>query len=237
MLNYEIVEEFTRKINQEKAFFDRYTLIKTGKLPSENFNAKLHPKLSEKAKEFGFELKFFNMILQLDSTNENIIEANEIWHRIHSNDPHVLIFNSYLHAKILALNSYIIHDMKHFADDIIAMTWMLKQEQPFDDICVSSIGQCYSDEKRPKLIEFDEYMDFLLFLNDFDNAYKHSYANNATMLLGRDEPCIYALYSKKNKKYKSPAIMGMSLAKLVENFNAFYTLAMKTIEKLCTDTE
>ena len=42
------------------------------------------------------------------------------------------------------------------------------------------------------------HLEFLRLLNDISNAYKHSFVNSELMLVGRDEPGVYALELKWN---------------------------------------
>lgn len=221
------VISYFEKIARERDLFSKYTLIQTGKTPSENFNCNILPKLSEKATEYGFTVKLLHMISSLDITNENIILVNDIWTMLRANSSQTIVFNTYYWTKLNQLCAYIVYDIRHFIDQIIAMTWILNQSEPVTKVKVDCIGEYLYDSEFSL---FDKYLSFLQQLNDISNAYKHSLSNDMTSLIGRDEPCIFALDGNHNKNIFKPKLYGISLKDLVASFNSFYKDAFRILE-------
>lgn len=231
-----IFNEYQEKLNKEKELFKKYVHIDTGKLPSENFNGNIISFLSDTTEENGLFLKWMNMLCQLDETNNNIISACKLWELIKDDHPKKYVFNTSIFFKIQALNSYIIHDIKRSIDDIISTIDFLKNNCKC--IKVDCIGRNFYDNKRPclsKIGHFDEQRDFLIKVNDLENAYKHSFTNNFSNLYGKDEPCIFAVYSKNNLNFKNAKIIGITLKELTEEYNTFYNKAKCIVEALCNE--
>ena len=197
-------------------------------MPTENMNVKLLPRLSKKAQDYGFLLKLINMITGLDQTNKNLITLNENWLFLNQNFEKVSIFNSSIYNSINSLNSYVIHDIKHFIDDTISICWVLSQPAIVTDVEIDSIGKYKNN--TADYHDFDKFNSFFDIVNDIENAYKHHISNNMSSLYGRDEPCIFALYAKGNKSFLNPELKGISLKVLVTEFNKFYKYSMNLIE-------
>ena len=231
LTDVQIGTTYLEKIATERAWFYKYTLIQTGKTPSENFNCNILPQLSTKAVDYGFTVKLLNMISGLDITNENIVLVNDIWTMLQTNDSQTIVFNTYYWAKLNQLCAYIVYDIRHFVDQIIAMTWVLTQAEPFVNVKVDCIGAYLHDSK---FTLFDNHILFLQQLNDISNAYKHSISNDMASLIGRDEPCIFALDGNHNKNVFNPKVYGISLKDLVASFNSFYKDAFKILEGINT---
>lgn len=223
------VISYCEKIAREIDLFSKYTLIRTGKTPSENLNCNILPKLSTKAEECGFTIKLLNMISSLDITNENIILVNDIWTMLRANDSQTIVFNTYYWTKLNRLCAYIVYDIRNFVDQIIAMAWILDQSEPFAKVKVDCIGAYLHDSKFSL---FDSHISFLQQLNDISNAYKHSISNDMASLIGRDEPCIFALDGNHNKNVFNPQMYGIALRELITLFNLFYKDAFVILENL-----
>lgn len=95
----EAMIEYDEKVKQQKEWVEKYPLIKTGKVPIENFNFEFLPELSEKAKEYGFTILLIQLVAELDITNENIVEYCDLWKEIRTQSGRFLIENSYLNFK------------------------------------------------------------------------------------------------------------------------------------------
>lgn len=229
LIDEQKVIAYFEKIATERALFSKYTLIRNGKTPSENLNYNMLPKLSAKAEEYGFTLKIVNMISSLDITNENIVLVNDIWTMLCTHNSQTIVFNTYYWTKLNRLSAYIVYDIRHFVDQIIAMAWILAQSEPFSKVKVDCIGAYLHDSDFSL---FDEHLSFLQQLNDISNAYKHSISNDMTSLIGRDEPCVFALDGNHNKNVFNPQMYGISLRELITLFNSFYQTAFKILENL-----
>ena len=112
-------EEYYKQLELERQWFDKYTLIRTGKLPSEVFNSTILPSRTDKIVQYGFEIKFMNMVCSLDTTNVNLLQAYQLWEKIR--DRSIADSNQWIFNYINSLNSYIIYDIRHFIDDIISV--------------------------------------------------------------------------------------------------------------------
>lgn len=209
--------------------FEKYKLISTGKKPFENISYALLPQLSAKAKEYGFEYKLINMICSLDSTNESIILINKLWELIRSQNGLVLICNTYFYNKYCRLCAYVIHDMRHFVDQMIVIVWVLSQSNRIEKIKVDCIGK-YLEQN--KFTVFENYKLFMQKLNDISNAYKHSASNDLQMFIGRDEPCLFALDANHNRNFLHPKLDGITINNLVNEFNSFYHYCLSLIASL-----
>lgn len=119
----EAMIEHDEKVKQQKGWIEKYPLIKTGKVPIENFNDKVLPKLSKKAVDYGFQILLIQLVAELDITNENIVEYCDLWKEIRTKSGRFLIENSYLNFKESHLGKSIVHDLKHFADMMIATVY------------------------------------------------------------------------------------------------------------------
>lgn len=227
---FKTLVEYRATIEKEKALMEKFVLIETGKTPHENFNVSCLPTIPEEVDEqYGLTMSLIHLISGLDSTNLNLIEAYVLWAE---EEIKRITFNTFYFSRMWKLNTYIIHDIKYFVDMIIAITWLIAQKGVESEIKVSSIGQ-YLHQKGKDFTLFDEYRDFFNTVNDIENAYKHSVPNVQNNLIGRDEPCIFALYSRNNKNIFNPELHGVSLKVLIQEFNKFYHFSLNQIEELC----
>ena len=223
--------EYDEKVKQQKEWLEKYPLIKTGKVPIENFNVRLLPKLSQKAVDYGFHILLMQLVNELDITNENIVDYFELWREKHENSGRVCVINNYLYAKERYLGKSIVHDLKHFADMMISIVWTLSQEDVVTKVEIDGIGKYLKNKKS--LGCFSEYVDFLTVLNEMDNTQKHAVTNQMGMLIGRDEPCFYCIDSNHNKDIWHVGVKNVSVAQTIEQFNSFYKFSMDKISELC----
>lgn len=227
----EAMIEYDEKVKQQKEWVEKYPLIKTGKVPIENFNFEFLPELSEKAKEYGFTILLIQLAAELDITNENIVEYCDLWKEIRTQSGRFLIENSYLNFKESHLGKSIVHDLKHFADMMISIVWTLSQEDVVTKVEIDGIGKYLKNQKS--LGCFSEYVDFLTVLNEMDNTQKHAVTNQMSLLAGRDEPCFCCIDSNHNKDIWNVSVKVVSVAQTIEQFNSFYKFSMDKISELC----
>lgn len=228
----EAMFEYDEKVKQQKEWIEKYPLIKTGKVLIENFDIKLIPTLSKKAKEYGFQILLIQLVAELDITNENIVEYCDLWKEIRTKSGRFLIENSYLNFKESHLGKSIVHDLKHFADMMISIVWTLSQEDVVTKVEIDGIGKYLKNKKT--LGCFSEYVDFLTVLNEMDNTQKHAVTNQMGMLIGRDEPCFHCIDSNHNKDIWHVGVKNVSVAQTIEQFNSFYKFSMDKISELCS---
>ena len=220
------ISAFLERIEEEKAWGESYPLLQTGKLPLDGFSFKSYPPFSEKATILGFEIKLLCMISALDTTNENIVEVCDIWNLLKLQTKEAIFFSNYYINRQSQLTAYIVYDLRRFVDQAISMTWMLTQDLPISKVKIDSIGKYLDD---PTFTVYDEFEEFLRLLNNISNTFKHSVVNDMTMVVGRDEPCVYAFDASNNKHLDSPQMQGITLRELVDKFNAFYKKAISEI--------
>lgn len=194
-----------------------------------NFNSYHDPYINE-------QLKFMKLITDLDVVNQNIIESHEIWEKIREEEKNVdfIMYNNYLFKRISKLQEYIVFDLRHFIDEIIATIAVIKDYISNDKVLISSIGE-YLSKKQEDFKDFDEFKDLFEKLDDLSNCYKHSYANSDFSAVGRDEDCFIALYSKYNNFSDNPTPYVVSINYIVQEFNKFYKYSFNLIDSLTSN--
>lgn len=232
--NVDVQEKILKQKAYDTELKKKNILIDTGILIHDNINMNKIPKISEALnEEYGFDIKFINLISGLSITNELICESNLLFDKIKNDFEEVLIFNSYSFIKLQKLNEYIVYDLKKYIDEVISITWLLKQKIYVEDIIINSIGEYFKKGKTYGYNEYDKFEKLFHNLNDLDNAYKHSYTNNAVPpTIGIEKNYIVVYYSKYGKKIKNPDKIDIKLDELINLFNVFYKYSYQLIEKL-----
>lgn len=137
------VAEYQKNLNRCKKYRKKYLLIDTGKEIIENCNVNILPKFnSYKDPYINEELKFMKLITDLDVVNQNIIESHQIWEKIKESELNIDIqtYNTYFYKRINKLHEYIVFDLKHFVDEIIATISIIKGYIVDNKVYISSIG-------------------------------------------------------------------------------------------------
>lgn len=233
-MNSQIMKEYQENLKKCQYYREKYLLIDSGKEIIEFYNARLMPKFNGYKDPFVNEQKkFMKLITDLDVVNQNIIESHEIWNRIvnNSDDPFLMVYNVYLYKRLDKLHEYIVFDLKHFIDEVIATISVIKGEILNDKILITSIGD-YIGKRNNKFHDLDEFKDLFEKLDDLSNSYKHSYANSDFSAIGRDEDYFVALYSKYNNFGQNPKPYVVSIDYIITEFNKFYKFTFDIIDKL-----
>ena len=131
------------------------------------------------------------------------------------------IYNTYKYKRLSKLHEYIVFDLKHFVDEIIATISIIRDFIIDNKVYISSIG-AYLSKKQSAFNDFDDFLDLFQKLDDLSNSYKHSYANSDLSVIGRDEDCFVALYSKYNNFDTNPTPYVVSINYVIDEFNKFY---------------
>ena len=238
IMNKEIIEkyqDYDENLKKCKFYREKYQLIDNGKEIIEAYNVNLAPKFNTfKDPYINEKVKFMKLITDLDFVNQNIIESYEIWEKIKKSgekNAEMVFYNTYLYNRINKLNEYIVFDLKHFIDEVLATISVIKNAIMNDKICISSIGD-YLHEKNDKFHEFDNFKNLFEKLDDLSNSYKHSYANSDFPAIGLNEDCFVALYSKHNNFSNQPIPYVVSINYIVEEFNKFYKFSFELIDSL-----
>src|SRR2546430_11830901 len=114
------------------------------------------------------------------------------------------VFSSYESAKAqndgrirehALLAEELVYRPRKTADELIALIHVLAIRQSTGAyptrVETDCIGRLLGDKNPPAWVV--PHLEFLRLLNDISNAYKHSFVNSELMLVGRDEPGVYAL--------------------------------------------
>ena len=230
----EILKSYQETLVKEKNQFKKYTLIDTGKMPSENFNTSLLPQINEKWRGYNFNSKLQTMICSLDTTNILLIKAYDLWDRLIKQDVETtVLYSTKSHYSYNQYCSHIIYDLKVFLDNIIAITWCLKQAEITGEIDADSVGCYFKDSIKDEMDHcFDSYESFLREVNNLENTYKHSIVNGTQLFLGTEEACIFAIDANRNKDYFNPTLSYTSVSQLISQFNDFYKFSFELINTL-----
>lgn len=234
----EIIEkyqDYDENLKKCKIYREKYQLVDNGKEIIEAYNVNLAPKFNSfKDPYINEEVKFMKLITDLDFVNQNIIESHEIWDKIKKsgeNNAEMVLYNTYLYNRINKLHEYIVFDLKHFIDEVIATISVIKGAIMNDQICISSIGD-YLNAKNDKFNYFDNFKDLFEKLNELSNSYKHSYANSDFSAFGQNEDCFVALHIQHNNFSNQPIPYVVSINYVVEEFNKFYKFSFELIDQL-----
>lgn len=231
----QIIKDYKNNLDKCKEYRKKYLLVDTGKEIIENFNVRLIPNFNGyKDPYVNEQLKFMKLITDLDVVNQNIIESHEIWgeiKKVENLNMQLQIYNTYKYKRLNKLHEYIVFDLKHFVDEIIATISIIRGFVRKNKVYISSIG-AYLSKKQSDFIDFDNFLDLFQKLDDLSNSYKHSYANSDLSLIGRDEDCFVALYSKYNDFDTNPTPYVISMNYVIDEFNKFYSFSFALIDKL-----
>lgn len=233
LISEESVLSYRLKIQKEKKLFEKFDLIETGKTPHENFSSDILPAFpSDVADKYSLKISLMQLVVGLDSTNLNLVEAYELWERIQKRD--YLIDNTFVFGRAWKLNTYIIHDIKYCVDMLISLVWWLSQPKICKKITINSVG-AYINRPDNDFDCFDNFLGFFRMVNDIENAHKHSLPNLHNVFIGSKEPTIYALVCSHNKDVFHPKLAGSSLKVLIQDFNKFYRFSLSLLLELANN--
>jgi hypothetical protein len=199
--------------------------INIGKQPEQHFNI-VHMLPLPADTPFGnMALKYTQIVFRLDHANLLIRE----------------VFRSYVRAKTaddgtithhLLLAEELVYWIRKTADELIALVHILNERQSAgaypDRINPDGIGPFLALKNIPAWAQ--PHCDFLRLLNEISNAYKHSFINSDAMLVGRDEPGVYALSLKRNDLEKATTLHNIRVTELVVRFDAFFQAALAELK-------
>jgi len=96
-------------------------------------------------------------------------------------------------------------------------------------ISPDAIGPLLALQNIPAWVQ--AHCDFLRLLNEISNAYKHSFINSDAMLVGRDEPGVYALSLQRNDLERATQLHNIRITELVVRFDAFFQAALAELKQ------
>lgn len=199
--------------------------INIGKRPEQHFNI-VHMLPLPADTPFGNMFsKYMQILTRLDHANLLIRELFESYTRGKG-----AVDGSITHH--LLLSEELVYWIRKTADELIALVHVLNERQSAgvypDRIKPDGIGPLLALKEIPTWAQ--PHCDFLRLLNDIANAYKHSFINSDAMLVGKDEPGIYALMLERNYLEKATTLHSIRVAELVVRFDAFFQAAVAELK-------
>lgn len=201
--------------------------------------------LSAKYSESKYNI-FFNFILAHKDIEDRIFYTNNLikgfwtqWHHITETlhmEPSPINSGKFINAEYsLIFHFYtgrdIVQNLKRIADECIILYCIALQKFKKDNTPLEDIGDYIN--KSDSFKDLDADIEFLKNLNKLSNACKHSLIP-INDKIGKDEPCIYAYETKRDKTGEFLYLLndfGFSLNYLVKAFNVFYTNFLKLLRQ------
>lgn len=235
MINFNVEDfiEYKDMLLLDEENKSKYILIENNHLIHENINSlKIKPIIPNDKDNYGLNIAILNMILSINITNELVIESHEIFNKIKCNSKDIQTLNSYYYAKYYELNKMIVHNIKHYCDEIITIFYLLSSPVIVSNIDIRSISSYFSlDEDKRK---YTNYEDFLNTILELDNSFKHSFSEVITpSRIGVKDNCIVTYYSKYGRNFLNPTMLSYKLDDIIVWFNSFYKEFVKKVEELC----
>lgn len=217
----ENIENYIRKIENDKKAKENNILIENGYFIHENLNAgKMRFNSVFKNDRYGLTNAVFRILSSMNITNEKIVESNKLYKEIKENINEVTLSNTYVFSKYNNLNESIIHDIKGYCDTLITIVYLEKKKEFVKDVEIGSIGEYLRSSNADRI--FKENEDFLDVINQLDSSYKHSFSNNMDpSRIGVYDNCIINYYSKYGKDIFNPVIISVKLDDIIKGFNEF----------------
>lgn len=208
-----------------KATMTNIPQVSTGKQPEQHLNV-VHMLPLPADTPFGnMAAKYSDIVLRLDHVNLLIREVFRGYARAKAADD-----GSITHHLLLA--EELVYWIRKTADELIALVHILNERQSSgaypERIDPDGIGPLLALKNIPAWAQ--PHCGFLRLLNEISNAYKHSFINSDAMLVGRDEPGVYALSLKRNDLEKETTLYNIRLTELVVRFDAFFQSALAELK-------
>lgn len=127
-------------------------------------------------------------------------------------------------------NEQAIYLLRRAADEMISLIWCLSEWQTKGgypkEIKIDCVGAFLNQSPEQHLNPCSQHVHMLAVLNEVANAFKHSFVDSDMNVIGRDEPCVYALSLDRNKLASGTQFHGVSLVWLAKALTAFYKEGM-----------
>lgn len=200
--------------------------ISTGKQPKQHFNV-VHMLPLPADTPFGnLALKYTQIILRADHVNLLVREVFKSYTRAKASDDGTITHH-------LLLAEELVYWLRKTADELIALVHIIGERQSAgvypERISPDGIGPLLALQEIPAWAQ--AHCDFLRLLNEISNAYKHSFINSDAMLVGKDEPGVYALSLQRNDLKRVTQLHNIRVAELVVQFDAFFQAAVADLKK------
>ena len=196
--------------------------IDNGKSPDERYSARLGFWLPPDSPYGNFQLKLMKLCERIDEANRRLAESRAFWEQSRPDGfspPNA--FQRHIYA-----NEQAIYLLRRAADEMISLIWCLSEWQTKGgyptEIKIDCIGALLSLAPEQHLKPCSQHIHMLTQLNEIANAFKHSFVDSDINVIGRDEPCVYALSLDRNKLASGIQFHSIALAQLAQAFTAFY---------------
>ena len=170
---------------------------------------------------FDFHLGHKDIEDRIYYTNCLILSLFEQWRRLQDS----LYIQTIEGQNAIGIQFYtgkdIVLNIKRIADECMTLYCIATKKYHKDNSFLEDIGQYICESDRFK--DFNDNLNFLKELNRLANACKHSLIS-INDKLGKEEPCIFAYETKKDKSAPVYRItqLGYTINYLVDQFNCFY---------------
>lgn len=205
-------------------------LIDNGKRPGEPYNAALGFWLPSDSLYGNLQLKLVKICQRLDEANRRIIDSFMFWEEACSQD---LLASNSVERHVYA-NEQAVYLMRRAADEMVSLTWCLycwERDGNYPAVIeVDCIGAILKGADDGALDYCQNYERVLTELNRVSNAFKHSFVNTDLNIIGRDEPCVYALLLERNRLEAGIEFHNISLSWLVRHFSEFYAAGIEWLQ-------
>ena len=200
--------------------------IANGKSPDEPYNGSLGFWLPTDSPYGNLTVKLVKLCERLDEANRRLRESWIFWGMAWREGiavPNAFQRHSYANEQAIYL-------IRRAVDEIISMIWCLSEKTVTGSypaqIRIDCIGKVLAQTIYQRPEPFKKHGALFLQLNAIATAFKRSFVNSDLMVLGKDEPSVYALSLDHNRLLAGAKLHAISLAVLVGSFNAFYTESM-----------
>jgi len=214
-----------KRTHSEVSGMNNIPQINTGKRPEQHFNV-IHMLPLPADTPFGnMSLKYSQLVFRLDHVNLLIREVFKSYARAKAADDGTITHH-------LLLIEELVYWIRKTADELIALVHILNERQSAgaypERINPDAIGPLLALQNIPAWVQ--PHREFLNLLNEISNAYKHSFINSDAMLVGRDEPGVYALALKRNDLERATTLHGIRVTEMVVRFDAFFQAALAELK-------
>lgn len=213
---------YSARANNYARYGDKMTTvwIDNGKRPDELYNVSLGFWLPYDSPYGNLYLKLEKLCWRIDEANHRLTESRTFWEQSRSNTSnHANVFQRHIYA-----NEQAIYLLRRTADEMIALIWCLSEWETNGvyptEIKIDCIGELLKSDQY--LMPCIQHLQMLTLLNEIANAFKHSFLDSDLNIMGREEPCVYALSLHLNKLASGAKFHGVSLVMLAKAFTDFY---------------
>lgn len=169
-----------------------------------------------------FSLKFLKLTRMLDEANRRLLESYAFWKQAHVNlNVAIDAYEEHIFA-----NEQAVHLIRRACSEIISIIWCLSEWKKTGDypekIMVDNILTAVDADYIDEVGLLDKHSDFLMKLEEIENAFKHSFINCNYGIINKKEPFLHMLPLEYNKRSPDPEFKKISLSEVINEFNKFY---------------